>query len=110
MKDKLLKLLAYLLLILGLVSMLLPIPGGIFLLAGALTLLICTDPFAQLCLKWMRTRINWFNKTIYWLENKVGVKIKVMGDALKLTRPSQDENDKTLSHKEYINKNLDSNK
>ena len=108
MKLKLLKLLAYLLLILGMISMFSPIPGGVFLLAGALTLLICTDPYAQHCIKWMRTRTNWFNKTIYWLENKVGVKIKVMGDALKLTRPSEDENDKLLSHSEYIKKNQDS--
>ena len=107
MKNKLLKLSAYLLLILGMISMMSPIPGGIFLLAGALTLLICSDPIAQHCLKWVRTRVNWFNKTIHWLEDKVGVKIKVMGDALKLTRPSEDENDKNLSHKEYIEKQKD---
>ena len=90
--------------------MLSPIPGGVILLAGGLTLLICTNPSAQFCLKWMRTKINWFNKTIFWLEDKVGIKIKVMGDALKLTRPSEDTNDKTLTHSEYIKKNLGSKK
>ena len=90
------------------VSMLSPIPDGIFLLAGGLTLLICTNPSAQFCVKWIRTKVSWFNKIIYWLENKVGIRIKVMGDALKLTRPSEDVNDKTLSHAEYVKKNMDS--
>jgi len=84
--------------------MFLPIPGGIVIVAGALTMLICTDAYARFCLKWMRTRLNWLNKTVFWMENKVGVRIKVMGDALKLTHPIEDEADKALGHNEYIKK------
>lgn len=104
MKNMLLKALAYFLLVLGFIVMFLPIPGGIIIVAGALTMLICTDSYARYCLKWMRTKLNWFNKAIFWLENKIGVRIKIMGDALKLTHPSEDEADKALSHSAYIKK------
>jgi len=100
--------LAYLLLVLGFVSFFSPIPGALIFLAGGLTLLICFSPSAQYCLKWIRTRVNWFNKFIYWIENKVGAKIQIMGDALKLTRPNEDRSDETLSHSEYVKKNMKS--
>lgn len=71
----------------GLVSMVTPIPGGTFLIAGSLTALICSSPLARRCLQVMRTKINWFNKSVFWIEAKVGNRIGIVGRALKQTRP-----------------------
>jgi hypothetical protein len=64
-----------------------PIPGGTFLIAGSLTALICSSPLARRCLQVMRTKINWFNKSVFWIEAKVGNRIGIVGRALKQTRP-----------------------
>ncbi len=87
MLNLVLTILASLLLLLGFVSILTPIPGGTFMIAGGLTTLICSSPRARFCIKYMRTKLNWFNKTIFWIETKVGSRIKIIGNALKQTRP-----------------------
>ena len=81
--------------------MLTPIPGGTILIAGGLTALICSSPSARYCLMWLRTRANWFNKTMFWLENKVGTRVKVVGGALARTHPPADAST-LLSHKEFV--------
>lgn len=86
---------------LGFVSMVTPIPGGTILIAGGLTALICSSPSARYCLMWIRTRVDWFNKVIFWLENKVGTRVKVVGGALAKTRPHEDTST-LLSHKEFV--------
>jgi len=87
----------------GAVSMVTPIPGGTILIAGGLTALICSSPSARFCLMWLRSRMNWFNKIIFWFEEKVGSRIKVIGVALSKTHPP--ENDiALLSHREFIKK------
>jgi hypothetical protein len=78
---------ASLVLLIGLVSMVTPIPGGTVLIAGSLTALICSSPFARRCLQVMRTEINWLNKGILWIEKKVGDRIGIVGRALGQTRP-----------------------
>ena len=86
---------------LGFVSMVTPIPGGTILIAGGLTALICSSPSARYCLMWIRTRANWFNKAMFWLENKVGTKVKVVGGALAKTHPPEDAST-LISHKEFV--------
>lgn len=76
--------------LLGLVSMVTPIPGGTIMIATSLTALICTSPRARSCLRFMRTRFVWLNKSFYWLEDKVGQRIGFIGNALIMTRPSID--------------------
>ena len=92
-------------LVLGTISMVTPIPGGTLFIAGGLTGLICSSARARWCVKWIRTRVSWFNKTIFWLEEKVGPRIKVIGVALLQTRPDPvDADEAALSHKDFIKK------
>ena len=92
-------------LVLGIISMVTPIPGGTLFIAGGLTGLICSSARARFCVKWIRTRVAWFIKTIFWLEEKVGPRVKVIGTALLQTRPDSAEADvAALSHKDFIKK------
>lgn len=72
------------LLLMGAVSMLTPIPGGTFMLAGGMAILICTSPLFQLCMQALRTRFSFFNRMMSWMEEKTGERL---GGALKLTQP-----------------------
>ena len=78
---------ASVILLIGIVSMVTPIPGGVVVIAGSLTALICTSPRAQRCLQFMRTRMNWFDKMVAWVERTVGDRIGFVGVALRKTRP-----------------------
>ena len=92
-------------LILGIVSMVTPIPGGVIFIAGGLTGLICSSVRARFCVKWIRMRFAWFNKAIFWLEEKVGPRVKIIGNALEKTRPDPtNESEEKLSHKDFFNK------
>jgi hypothetical protein len=89
--------------LLGMVSMVTPIPGGVIFIAGGLTVLICYNSTARICLRWIRTRAGWVNKAVFWLENKVGKRVSVIGAALKQTRPLiTDSTSHQLGHKEYL--------
>jgi hypothetical protein len=75
------------------------------IIAGSLTTLICVSPRAQSYIRAMRTRINWFNKAVFWLEEKVGTRISFMGEALEKTRPDITEdnmNDDDISKKQPL--------
>lgn len=76
------------LLLIGVISMATPIPGGTFMIAISISLLICSNAKAQRYMRTLRTKYNAFNKMIFWLENKVGVRIKFIGIALEKTRPT----------------------
>ena len=91
MRNILLTAISSILLLVGLISMLTPIPGGIFLVAGSLTTLICTSPTARLCLQSLRSRTGWVDKVFLWLEKKIGQRIEFVGDALRRTRPGNSE-------------------
>ncbi len=82
-------------LLLGVVSLLTPVPGGTVMIAGGLTTLICTSPKAQFCIQYMRSRLSWFNRVVFWIESKVGKRVQIMGDALKKTRPEGSEHKST---------------
>jgi hypothetical protein len=72
----------------GMVSMVTPIPGGTLLIAASLTVLICSSSRARRCLQVLRTRVELLNKSILWIEDKV--RIKIMSNALRQTRPDAD--------------------
>lgn len=92
-------------LILGIASMVTPIPGGVIFIAGGLTGLICSSVRARFCVKWIRMRVNWFNKTVFWLEEKVGPRVKIIGNALEKTRPDPTvDGEEMLSHKDFFKK------
>ena len=91
---------AVILILFGLVSMVTPIPGGTILMAGGLTMLICSSPTAQFCIMWIRAKVNWVNKMVFWLEKSIGPRIKVIGTALGKTHPPEDGT--ALSHHDFI--------
>jgi hypothetical protein len=89
--------------LLGMLSMVTPIPGSVFFIAGGLTVLICYNSTARICLRWIRARVGWVNKTVFWLEDKVGKRVSVIGAALKQTRPLTTESTShQLSHKDCL--------
>jgi len=92
--------------LLGMVSMVTPIPGGTILIAGGLTALICSSSSARYCLMWIRSRVNWFNKLIFWLEKKVGTRIKIIGTALGKTHPAEGR-PTSMSHREFVDNELE---
>ena len=104
MKIILVKIAAAFLFVLGLVSLVSPIPGAFIFLACSLTLTISVSSYAQFCVQWVRSRISWINKFLYWLEKKTGERIKMIGETLPKTHPTEDSSNRTLSHKEYIKK------
>lgn len=72
------------LLLMGTISMISPIPGGVFLLSAGSVLLICASPWFRRCLQFLRARYTFFNRIMNWTENKMGQRI---GSILKLTKP-----------------------
>ena len=98
-------LLALISIVIGMMSMVTPIPGGTILIAGGLTALICSSAAARYCLMWVRTRFAWFNKTIFWLEKKVGTRVKTVGSALAKTQPPEGVST-PISHKEFVLREL----
>ena len=65
-------------------SPLTPIPGGAFLFAVGLMLLICTSEWARGRIRSLRARVGRFNQGMTWLEDRMGPQI---GNALRRTRP-----------------------
>jgi hypothetical protein len=88
MKSLVLTIIASFTLLIGLISMLTPIPGGIFIVAFSLTSLTCTSPRARSIILYMREKNNFINKIFFILEDKVGSRITIIGDALKQTQPN----------------------
>jgi hypothetical protein len=92
MRNLIITILAIPVFLMGLVSMVTPVPGGTVMIAFSLTALICTSPRARRCLQIFRTRFNVLNKSILWVENKIEDRITIVGDALRQTRPHADTN------------------
>lgn len=82
--------LSLVLLLIGVLSMVTPIPGGTFMIAASISMLICSNAKAQRYMQILRTKYNALNKAIFWLEKKVGNRIKFIGIALEKTRPHTD--------------------
>ncbi len=75
----------FLLLLVGLISMVTPIPGSTFFIASGSALLICTSQRVANWVQRARTRHTRFNKTVIWLENKMGERL---GAPMRRTRPT----------------------
>ena len=78
---------SYILIFLGAISLISPIPGSVLLLAVGLSILICTSKKAARCIRYMRTKSNKFNKLMSWIESHTGER---MGAILQQTRPEED--------------------
>jgi hypothetical protein len=87
MRNIIVTVFASIVLVIGMISMVTPIPGGTLMIAFSLTSLICTSPRARFCLKAIRTPVSLLNKAFMWLEGKVGDRIGVVGVALRMTNP-----------------------
>lgn len=84
MKRMTLMSIGVLLLLLGTISMVSPIPGGTLMLATGTVLLICASPWFRRCLQFIRSRFKLFNRIMSWMENKMSTRIS---NILKLTQP-----------------------
>ena len=104
MKIIITKIAAVVLFILGIISLVSPIPGAFIFLACSLTLTISVSSYAQFCVQWVRSRVSWINKFLFWLERKTGNRIKMIGETLPKTHPIESSDNQSLSHKEYIEK------
>jgi len=85
--NMILSIIATLLLLIGFISMVTPIPGGTLIISLGLTMLICVNSKAQACLLYMRTRYTLVNKLFTFLQKNAGSKITVIGVALEKTQP-----------------------
>jgi len=83
--------LGILLLLLGLTSMVTPIPGGTIMIATSLGMIICSSKRAELFLRQNRANRAWLNAALSWIENKLGERLSA---PLRRTRPAvEDQND-----------------
>jgi len=76
--------LAYIILLIGFVSMFTPIPGGTLLIVAGCTLLICSNARAAAKVKSLRTTKPMLNKTLTWVEDKMGERVS---GPMRSTRP-----------------------
>lgn len=92
--------LAIILIVMGAISMVTPIPGGVLFLAVGFTLLISVSPPARFCIQWLRARFKLFNKIFSFIETKVGTRFESIGNTLKLTDPG--DLDASQSHDSFV--------
>ena len=72
------------LLLFGLISMVTPIPGGTLLIALGAGMIICSSETAAKTIQSWRGKFNRLDKTITWLEDKIGERLSA---PLRRTRP-----------------------
>ena len=72
------------LLVLGLISMVTPIPGGTLLITVGVGMVICSSDTATRYIRNCRTKYARLDKSMSWLENKMGERLSA---PLKRTRP-----------------------
>ena len=78
---------SFLVLLSGMVLVLTPFPVGAILIVISLSILVYVNPGVQKTIKKLRENYHPFNEKIYWLENKIGDKVKFLSDSLIKTRP-----------------------
>jgi len=83
--------LALLTLIFGLASMFTPVPGGVFIVAGSISALICTSPKVRSFVRFNRSKFKVIDKMFFWIEKTVGKKVSFVGEALRRTQPGNTE-------------------
>ena len=74
------------LLTLGLISMLTPIPGGVLVIALGAGMIICASPTATNFIRAYRSKNLRFNQLLAWFENKIGERLS---RPLRMTRPDE---------------------
>ena len=72
------------LLFLGLISMVTPIPGGTFIITLGGGMIICSSHSVARYIRGRRVKFSRFHQGMSWLENKMGERL---GAPLRLTRP-----------------------
>ena len=89
MLNAILSVVALILLILGILSLVSPIPGGLLVISFSVTTLICVNAKAQACVLYLRSKYGFINKIFTFLQNKIGSRIHFVGDALSRTEPKE---------------------
>jgi len=74
------------LLVIGLVSMVTPIPGGTLLITVGGGMVICSSNTAAKYIQTCRSKFNRFDRGMTWLENKMGERLS---SPLRRTRPKR---------------------
>ena len=74
-------------LLLGIVSLVTPMPGGTILITAGAGMILCTSETAARYFKKCRAKYDRLNRAVGWLENKMGDRF---GAPLKATRPEKD--------------------
>ena len=87
MLSTILSIVASIVLTLGVLSLVTPIPGGLFVIAISITVLICVNSKAQDCVLYFRSKYRFVNKIFGFLQNKIGSRIKFISEALQMTQP-----------------------
>ena len=89
MLNAALSIIAAIALLLGFISLVTPVPGGLIVISFSLTALICVNSKAQSCVRYFRSKSKITNKALGFLQEKVGSRIQFIGDALRRTDPSE---------------------
>ena len=88
MKNIVFDVLGTLLLTVGTLSLITPIPGGLFMISLGIVLLICSSAAFRYCLQVLRGRSKFVNRIMVFLEKKTGQRI---GGILKVTEPQREQ-------------------
>jgi len=79
---------AWLLIAMGVVFLLSPIPVGIFFFAAGLSVLIYTSDRVASRICTFRERHRGLNRQLHWVEEKLGDRVKFVSAAMAKTRPA----------------------
>ncbi len=89
MKNLLVSVLATFGLLIGMLSMATPIPGGTVLVAVCISILIFTSSLARTAVLGLRANVSWIDKALLWVANAVGHRFRFIRIGLHRTNPSR---------------------
>ena len=84
-------LIAYIVLVLGVMAMATPLPGATLILATGLMLVTFFSPRGKRGLRFLRARWPQLDRAVSWIETNIGNRIKFIGIILSETRPAAKE-------------------
>jgi hypothetical protein len=79
--------LGILLVLLGTIALLSPVPVGILIIALGCCLLVAVEPHARRIVKDLRSRNHALDRRVHWLETKIESRFETLHRALLETRP-----------------------
>ena len=85
--------LAIVLLIIGIVALISPLPIGVILIAIGLSILVCVSDTAKMQLKKVRTKYSKINQKLHLLEGKLEKRFAYLVNELVQTRPNDKRDD-----------------